>query len=444
MSNVSPEEPTRLDQPAVQAWTPPLLQNPKVGTRLREADRSQVFFETTCLNEQLAADHPSRAIWAMIERLNLSALYQQIDARSGVAGAPAIDPKILLGLWVFATSEGEGSAREIWRLTGLHTAYRWLCGGVEVGYHTLSDFRSQQGQVVDNLITQVLALLMHHELIDLSRVAQDGTRVRASAGAASFRREETLQGLKKQAQEHLDAVTQEGKDPALSARRAAAIKRGATERVKRLEAALKEVPEVKETKSKNGSKEETARVSTSDPDARVMKMGDGGFRPAFNIQFATTTDASRVIVGVAVSNRGSDAGQSTPMLEQVERRTGVRPSEILVDGGYAQHEAIDAATAMNVEVYAPVPKPRKDDGRDQHAPHPGDSEAVVKWRSRMATTEAKTIYKQRAATAETVNADAKAHRGLDGLQVRGVTKALGSASLFALTYDMLRAIGLGV
>lgn len=443
-SSANPEEPTRLDQPTAQPPTSPLLQNPKVGARLREADRSQVFFETTCLNEQLAADHPARAIWAMVERLDLSALYRQIDARSGVAGAPAIDPKILLALWVFATSDGEGSAREIWRLTELHAAYRWLGGSVEVGYHTLSDFRSQQGQVVDDLITQVLALLMQHKLIDLMRVAQDGTRVRASAGAASFRREETLQGLRTQAQEHLDAVTQEGKDPAFNARRAAAIKRGATERVKRLEAALEQIPQVKETKSKNGSKEEMARVSTSDPDARVMKMGDGGFRPAFNVQFATTTGASRVIVGVAVSNRGSDALQSTPILEQVEKRTGVRPSEILVDGGYAQHEAIDTATAMNVEVYAPVPKPRKDDGRDQHAPHPGDSEAVVKWRQRMATEEAKTIYKQRAATAETVNADAKAHRGLDKLRVRGLEKVLGSASLFVLTYDISRAIGLGL
>ncbi len=439
----TPEEPTRLGQAAAQLPRP-LPQNPKVGARLREANRSQVFFETTCLNEQLASDHAVRSIWAMIERLDLSALYQQVDARSGVAGAPAIDPKILLGLWVFATSEGEGSAREIWRLTSLHTAYRWLCGGVEVGYHTLSDFRSQQGQVVDALITQVLALLMQHKLIDLARVAQDGTRVRASAGAASFRREETLQGLVKQAQEHLEAVTQEGKDPVLTARRAAALKRGATERVKRLQAALEQIPQVKATKVKNGVKEETARVSTSDPDARVMKMGDGGFRPAFNVQFATTTDVSRVIVGVAVSNLGSDAQQSTPILEQIEERTGVRPSEILVDGGYAQHEAVDEATEMNVDIYAPVPKPRKDDGRDQYAPHPGDSEAVVKWRQRMATEEAKAIYRQRAATAETVNADAKTHRGLDKLRVRGVEKVLASANLFVLTYNILRAFNLGL
>ena len=147
---------------------------------------------------------------------------------------------------------------------------------------------------------------------------------------------------------------------------------------------------------------------------------------------------------MSVSNLGSDASESTPILEQVEERTGVRPAEILVDGGYAQHEAIDKATEMNVNIYAPVPKPRKGDGRDQHAPHPGDSDAVVKWRQRMATDEAKTIYRQRAATAETVNADAKTHWGFDRLRVRGMEKALASANLFVLTYNFLRAFTLGL
>jgi transposase len=364
-------------------------------------------------------------------------------ARDEVAGAPAIDPKLLLGLWVYATSEGEGSAREIWRLTQLHAAYRWICGGVEVGYHTLSDFRSQRGEVVDALITQVLGLLLKQDLVDLSRVAQDGSRVRASAGAASFRREQTLQALMQEARAHLEAVTHDAADPALSARRAAARQRGAQQRLERLEAALQQIPEVTATKQRSGAKDATVRVSTTDPDARVMKMGDGGFRPAFNVQFATTADAARAIVGVEVTNRGSDAGQSTPMLEQIEQRTGVRPAELLVDGGYAQHEAIDQATQQQVTLYAPVPKPRKDDTRDPHAPREDDSAAVAAWRQRMGTAEAKAIYKQRAATAETVNADAKAHRGLDRMPVRGLDKTLGTASLFALTYNILRLITLG-
>lgn len=417
--------------------------DPKQGARLREAQRSQMAWGRIDLDAQLPEDHPARAIWAVIDRLDLFRLYGQIEARDDVAGAPSIDPKILVALWVYATSEGEGSAREIWRLTELHTAYRWICGGVEVGYHTLSDFRSQQGEVLDELITQVLAVLMKQHLVDLSRIAQDGTRVRASAGAASFRREPTLQALMQQAREHLAEVTREAADPALSARRAAARKRGAEQRIERLEAALREVPEVTATKKRSGAKDGTVRVSTTDPDARVMKMGDGGFRPALNVQFGTTTDAARVIVGVDVINRGSDAGQSTPMIEQIERRTGERPAEVLVDGGYAQHEAIDQAAEKHVTPYAPVPKPRKGDTRDPYVPREGDSPAVAAWRRRMGTAEAKEIYKQRAATAETVNADAKEHRGLDSLPVRGLDKALGAACLFALTYNILRLIALG-
>jgi hypothetical protein len=172
-------------------------------------------------------------------------------------------------------------------------------------------------------------------------------------------------------------------------------------------------------------------------------MGDGGFRPAYNVQFATTADAARVIVGVEVTNRGSDAGQSTPMIEQIEQRTGTRPAKMLLDGGYAQHDAIDRATEQQVEVLAPVPKPRKGETRDPHAPRDDDSEAVAAWRRRMGTDEAKQIYKQRAATAETVNADAKQHRGLDQLVVRGLEKVVGSATLFALTYDILRLVSLG-
>ena len=421
----------------------PLGPDPKRGARLRQAERSQIVWGRIDLDATLPEDHPARGIWLVVERLDLSPLYARIEARDDVPGAATIDPKILLALWVYATSEGEGSAREIWRLTDLHAAYRWLCGGVEVGYHTLSDFRSRRAAVIDGLITQVLALLMGQHLVELKRVAQDGTRVRASAGASSFRRPQTLQALMERARAHLEAVTREAADPAITTRRAAARKRGAVERLTRLEAALQQVPEVTATKLRSGAKDATVRVSTTDPDARVMKMGDGGFRPAFNVQFATTTDRARVIVGVAVTNRGSDMGQTTPMLEQIEKRTGVRPTELLIDGGYPGHDAIDAAAQRGAVVYAPLPKPREGDTRDPHLPRDDDSEAVAAWRRRMATDEAKAIYRERAATAETVNADAKAHRGLDHMPVRGLDKVLGTASLFVLTYNILRLISLG-
>jgi len=438
------EAPTLFPLPpaATPASRPPLVVDPKRGARIREANRSQITLEPIDLDATLPPEHPARAIWTVVERLDLSALYAQIEARDDLAGASAIDPKILLTLWVYATSEGEGSAREIARLTELHAAYRWICGGVAVGYHTLSDFRSQQAAVIDGLITQILALLMKQELVDLRRVAQDGTRVRASAGAGSFRRERTLQALMEEARAHLEQVIQEASDPAIAVRRAAARKRGAAERIARLEAALQQIPEVAETKKRSGAKDATPRASSTDPEARVMKMGDGGFRPAFNVQFATTTDKARVIVGVKVTNRGTDMGETTPMLEQIEERTGVRPSEMLADGGYPQHQAIEEAATLGVTVYAPVPKPREGDARDPHVPREDDSEAVAAWRVRMGRDEAQEIYKQRAATAETVNADAKAHRGLDGLPLRGLQGAFGCACLFALTYNTLRLITL--
>jgi transposase len=388
-----------------------------------------------------------RAIAAVVDKLDLRGLYADVRARGEIAGAPATDPKILLGLWVYATSDGVGSGREIARLVELHAAYRWLCGGVAIAYHRLNDFRSDHGDVFSELVTQLLARLMKHDLIDLHRVAQDGTRIRASAGAASFRSGETLERLMLSARAHLVEVTRAATDPARTARHAATMARVAQDRLARLEHALAELPDVAAVKKKSGAKDATPRVSTTDPDARVMKMPDGGFRPAFNVQLATTTDAARAIVGVSVTNRGSDQGQATPMLEQIEARTGVRPTELLVDGGYPSHDAIEQASAAGVTLYAPVPKPRSKASEtpapppiDPHLPKPGDSDAVAAWRVRMGTDDAKQIYKQRAATAETVNADAKAHRGMAATALRGLDKVTGSACLFALTYNILRFI----
>ncbi|HEX3473479.1 MAG TPA: transposase [Kofleriaceae bacterium] len=300
-------------------------------------------------------------------------------------------------------------------------------------------------------MTQLLARLRKHDLIDLHRVAQDGTRIRASAGAASFRTGDTLGRLLTEARAHLVEVTRAATDPAVTARHAATMARVAQDRLARLEHALAELPDVAAIKMKSGAKDATPRVSTTDPDARVMKLPDGGFRPAFNVQLATTTDVARAIVGVRVTNHGSDQGQATPMLEQIEARTGVRPTELLVDGGYPSHDAIDQATAAGVTLYAPVPKPRSKASEppapppiDPHLPKPGDRDAVAAWRVRMGTDDAKQIYKQRAATAQTVNADAKAHRGMAATALRGLDQVTGCACLFALTYNILRFITVSV
>ena len=423
--------------------------HPERDVRVKRARRSQLGWGRVDLDAEVPADHPVRAIAAVVDQLDLRGLYADVRARGETAGAAAIDPKILLGLWIYATSDGVSSGREIARLVELHAVYRWLCGGVEVAYHRLNDFRSDHGDRFDDLVTQILARLMKHDLIDLHRVAQDGTRIRASAGASSFRSSNSLDRLMLEARAHLAAVTAEAADSALTARRAATMARVAQDWLARLEHAVAELPDVVAIKKKSGAKDTTPRVSTTDPDARVMKMPDGGFRPAFNIQFATTTDAARAIVGVSVTNRGSDQGQAMPMLAQIEARTGRRPAEILLDGGYPSHDTIDQVTAAGVTLYAPVPAPRvkADPPPDQppidpHLPRPGDSDAVAAWRIRMATDDAKQIYKLRAATAETVNADAKAHRGMAATALRGLDKVAGSACLFVLTYNILRFITL--
>jgi transposase len=428
--------------PAGEASGPSCAVNPEQGIRLRRANRAQVTWTRIDLDAALPETHPARAILALVDALDLRCFYGQVRARGEIAGTPPIDPKILLALWIYATSDGVGSGREIARLVELHAAYRWLAGGVSVAYHCLNDFRSQHGAEFDHLVTQVLARLMRHDLIDLRRVAQDGTRIRASAGAGSFRKGETLDALMAEAKAHLEEVTRAANDPAVTARRTAAVARAARDRLARLEQALAELPAVAETKRKSGAKDAKPRVSTTDAEARVMKMADGGFRPAYNVQFATTTDVARAIAGVLVTNRGSDQGQVVPMLEQIEERTAVRPAEYLVDGGYPGHDTVDAVGARGVTLYAPVPKPRTDPTADPHQPKKGDSEAVAAWRERMGTEEAQAIYKQRAATAETVNADGKAHRGLGSTALRGLTKVTAGATLFALTYNILRLLAL--
>jgi transposase len=394
---------------------------------------------TVALDALLPEDHQARLVWQYVEGLDLSPLYEQIRAVEGWAGRDAIDPKILMALWLYATLDGVGSSRQLDRLCCEHVAYQWICGGVSVNYHTLSDFRTAHTEFLDELLTQSVATLMHQELVTLDRVAQDGMRVRANAGAASFRRRKTLEECQSEAQQQVEALRQEVEaDPGASSKRQqAARRRAARERSERIRRALDEMPDV-ESKKKAGQKDK-ARVSTTDPEARVMKMPDGGFRPAHNVEFATDT-ASQVITGVEVVNTGSDQGQMSPMVEQHQDRYGQAPDEVLVDGGFAKHEDIEKVSSPEngTVVYAPVQKP-KNDARDPHAARPGDSEVIAEWRRRMGTPEAKEIYKERASTAECVNAIAR-NRGLRQFLVRGLAKVRAVALWFVLAHNLMRAV----
>ena len=408
--------------------------------RIRTANREQTFLRPTHIDELLPSWHRARVIWEFTGGLDLTPLRATIKAVEGHAGAPAIDPRILLALWMYAISEGVGKARQLDRLCASHDAYRWILGGVTVNYHTLSDFRHRHEAAVDALLTESLGVLLHEGLVTLERVAQDGMRVRASAGAASFRREPTLRQCVAAAEAEVERLKREADEPpdeppagGRSARQQAAAARAARERLKRVQRALAALPAARAAKPKG--KEEQARVSTTDPEARVMKMADGGYRPAFNVEFGTDT-ASQIIVSVDVVNVGSDLAQLGPGLDQVEVRCGQVPGAALVDGGFAATGQITAAEQRGVTVYAPVQQP-KDPTRDPHQPRPGDSAEVAGWRVRMGTDDAKAIYKERAATAECVNALARL-RSLTCFWVRGLWAVRCVALLVALTHNALR------
>lgn len=413
--------------------------------RLRCANRLQMEFRPLCLEDLLPEDHQARTVWAWVESLDLTPLYQRIRAVEGEPGRPPTDPQILLALWLYATLQGVGSARRLAELCEKHAAYQWICGGVGMNYHTLADFRTVHVEFLDRLLTHSVGALMAEGLVDLKRVAQDGMRVRASAGAASFRRRKTLEECLAEAEEQVQALRAElESDPSAANRREkAARERTARERLEQVQKALEQLPEL-EAKKKAGEKE-NARASTTDPEARVMKMGDGGYRPAYNAQFATDT-ATQLIVGVEIVNSGGDQGQMAPMVEQVQERYEVVPEEYLVDGGFAKKEDIEKVSEPEVGtvVYAPVQTPKVSKSgvqRGAHEPRPDDSPAVAAWRIRMGTAEAKEIYKERASTAECVNAHAR-NRGLRQFMVRGLSKVRAVLLWYALAHNLMREVAL--
>jgi transposase len=407
--------------------------------RTLEANRAQTRMIAMDLESMLPQDHPARAVWAFVERLDLSSLYEKIRAREGAPGRAAHDPRILLSLWLLATLEGVGASRRLERLCQWHLAYQWICGGVNMNYHTLADFYSGSEEILKELLVDCVAVLVDQGLVTLERVAQDGMKVRASAGASSFRTRERLEELREIAREQVERLAAElDADPGAASRREeAARERAATSRAERIERALDQMPEAEaRKKSNNGKKKDDARVSTTDPEARVMKMADGGFRPAYNVHLVTDT-GSQVIVGVKVDNQGTDSHAMAPLADQLEEHHEVMPQEWLADGGCSSLINIDVMDKRGCKVFAPLRQRRRSD-RNPSDPCSTDSPAVAEWRARMGTEPAKEIYKQRAATAECVNAQARNH-GLRQFLVRGGKKVLSVVLFYVLAHNMQRS-----
>lgn len=416
--------------------------------RVKRPERAQIEWQPVALDQLLAGDHRARIVWRYVESLDLSVLYTKIRAVEGGVGRDAVDPKILMALWMFATIEGVSSARHLSRLCERDLAYMWLRGGVGVNHHLLSDFRTAHGAFLDQLLTDTIATLMHQGLVTLDVVAQDGMRVRASAGSSSFRRGKTLEKCRDQARQQVRKLREESeheaKQDASNARREAARQRAASEREQRVDKALEALAQLQEQKEKRqkGSGKD-ARCSTTDPDARTMKMGDGGFRPAYNVQFATDGGA-RVILGVDVTNSGSDRGQMASMHEDLSRRYGKVPAKYAVDCGFATKDDITQVEKRGSQVIAPVhaaAKLRKN-GKDPHARQPTDTDEMFTFRQRMATQEAKKLYQQRPSIAEFPNAECR-NRGLQQFRVRGLEKVRTVSLWHAIVFNFMRMIDLG-
>ena len=309
----------------------------KLRPRLQRVNREQMILRAIEVEKLIAADHPARAIWELVGRLDLSGFTAEIGSVEGGAGRPAYDPQLLISLWIYAYSEGVSSAREVARRCEYHPAYQWLTGWEVVNHHSLSDFRVEQQTALDELFAQVLGVMSADGLIRLDRVTHDGTKVKAQASGRSFRREPSLREHLERARQRVRAMG-DPREEGMNARRVKAQERAARERVGRLEQALDEMQKVQGTQSARQRRKE-GRVSDTDPEARFMKQSDGGLAPSHNLQISTDA-AHSLIVGVRVTQSANDEGQLPGALEEVKRNFGRFPRQVVTDAGFTTRETI--------------------------------------------------------------------------------------------------------
>ncbi|HEX5326759.1 MAG TPA: IS1182 family transposase [Acetobacteraceae bacterium] len=416
------------------------------AVRLRVAQRDQPEFQVVDLDSLLAVDHPARAVWAFVAALDLSEVLASIKARAGEPGRPPADPKILMAPWLYATIEAVGSARALAELCAADVAYRWICGGVSMNHHTLADFRVSQVALLDRLLAQGVASLVSEGLVTLQCLAQDGVRIRASAGSTSYRRRARLERLLADAETRVVQLKAELEaDPAASmTRQRAARQRAAREQVERTQAALERLKQLEaqraqrqKTHKADTARQKEPRASTTDAEARVMKLADGGYRPAYNGQFASDPQ-TQVVVAVGLDTTGSDLGQMAPMQAQIAETYGQTPQQYLVDGGFSRLDDIEQAHDAGIEVFAPPPNNKH--GTDPFAPRQSDGPGTLAWRKRMSSEAGKLVYRQRSKH-ECVNAHLR-NCGVVRLLVRGKQKVRAVLLWYAVAHNLLRALAL--
>jgi transposase len=422
------------------------------GAKVIRPDRSQMRWDYIDLDAMLSADHLARVVWRFTKSLDLTPLYAAIESREGEAGRPAADPAVLLALWLYATIEGVGSARELDRLVERDIAYRWIAGGVPLNYHGLADFRVDHVAVLDRLLTESVTAMIAQGLVSLAEIAVDGTKVRANASKASFKTGAKLMQIEAQVAERLAKLKAD--DPEASSRRRRAAReraaRDVEERAARARKALDQIKAEKAERSKRHAKDEAkkseAKASMTDAEARYMVFPDGAIRPAYNAQIAVAPKEG-VIVSVDMTDRRNDSGLAVPMVDDIVRRYGQAPERLLIDTHYATAEDIVALaeyTAGPVTVYAPTPVEREDitaaSLRNRKSKRAREPQSLKDWRSRMKSAAGQAIYRLRKLI-ERVNADRKNH-GFGFLPVRGLIKAKAVALLHALAHNLMTALRL--
>lgn len=403
--------------------------------RVREPERGQAEVRFLVPDDAIAADHPARLIWNVLGVLPMEGFYRSIQSVAGAAGCPPLSPRMLLTVWLYGISEGVGSARELARLTRESLAYQWIVSDLRVSHDVLSGFLGRYRTEIDALFTDVLGSLMLKGLLSLKMLAQDGTRTRAAATAPSFRTFGSLLECQQQAALHLKAVLAAVDDPEYTPAQHASRAAAARDYQQRVEEAIATVKELQKTRS---ASDKPARASTTDADARTMKMADGGFRPAYNVQYAVAGDpmgGPRTIVGVRVTNSGSDLGSLAPMAEQIKERTGRYPEALLADGGHVKHADIIETERKGIAVIAPPAETAK---TAEQMRAQGADEHLIEWRERMDGEEAKKLYKARASLVELANAHQKEHRGLTQVLIRGLPKVTTVVVLGALASNILQ------
>ena len=424
--------------------------------RIRQAERGQTGFELVDLESLVVEDHPVRAVWSFVEGLDLQVFYDRIKARGEMPGRPATDPRIVVALWLYATADGIGSARALARLCEYHTIYRWICGGVGVNHTMLSEFRLDSGEFLDRLLTSSLAALMKEGLIRLEEVITDGTKVRAAASRSSMRRRQTLVELEEKARTRVAELKRELEaDSAAGERRLSKRRLSAAEdRARRVAAALAKHPatppkqedpsdgdEPPSAIGTSGKKPKEERVSTTDPDAPLMKMADGAVRPAYNVQVSS---ACGFVVAIEPVQRRNDRGLAPSMVAQVERRCGMLPERLLADTGAmtAADIVTMAQTHPSMQVFSPPPA-RKETSKPQskvryERNRAAEPQCLKEWRDRMDSEEGQTVYKRRSNT-EHVHARLK-NRGFGRMVLRGIAKVRIACLLHAITHNLMWAI----